>query len=202
MFKEKPIILVIVFIILMIPLLPLYAQEGQKVPETKIEIKISGQINGEQQAKIDELMGIFANQNPKLKIDSKDRVVNEIPANVKTDKEDKFGKYYFLPIIVSLLIMMFLLFAFIKIKNGARQAINKFNNFVLGFIFLANAVLGIFLIFDVKLFHLDVKFWHVVSGEVLIVAIIFHLFLHWAIWKFYFKKFFSSRLFLKATDSR
>lgn len=75
--NKKVIFSTLIAIILLLTSVSVYAQQNQNNLETRIEIKIEGEINELQKTKINELLNYFENQNPRLKIDSK--IIGERP---------------------------------------------------------------------------------------------------------------------------
>lgn len=176
----------------------IYAQQNQNDFETRIEIKIEGEINEVQKTKINELLNYFENQNPRLKIDSK--ILGEKPERPEKAeggeiertkrRESKVEKYHFVPITISALTIIFLLWLFIIIKKEKEHGINLANNIFMGLVFLFSAISGVLLIYGYKFQGFDLKFWHVIISLILLFAIIFHFTTHWKTWLSYFKKIF------------
>lgn len=172
--------------ILLLNTLQIYAQQNQNYTETRIEIKVAGELSSVQKAKINELLNYFEAQNPKLKIESKIKGIEREDEG----RETKAGKYHFIQITVSALVIIFALWAVTRIKKEKKYGINLSNNIFAGLTFLFVALSGILLIYDYKIQGFDVKFWHVIVALILLFAIVFHFITHWATWLSYFKKIF------------
>ncbi len=156
--------------------------QQNKIAETKIEIKVSGDINETQKAKVNELLNYFKNQNPHLKIESKIK-------KEKTEiKRTKIEKYHFIEIFSFGVIVVFILCALFMFKKKERNKIRILTNIVLCLIFLVSSLSGILLIYEYKFQGLDIKFWHVIVSLFLFFIIIYHIALHWNTWISYFKR--------------
>jgi magnesium-transporting ATPase (P-type) len=186
MVKTKIVLLILIAGILLLLVSGIYAQQHGDI-ETKIEIKISGKVNETQKAQIDYLLNYFDNQNPRLKIDSKIKGGAE---KEREKRESKVEKYYFTPITTFALAIIFVLWAVIALKRENKHKINSFNNIFLGLMFLLSGISGILLIYGYEFQDFDLKFWHVVVSLILLFAIIFHIIMHYGVWKSYFKKVF------------
>jgi|GEM_PF-5342954 len=183
----KNILLSLSILLLFLNIIPISAQQNQTYTETRIEIKVVGELNGLQKAKVDELLNYFENQNPKLKIETK--VKGEKPEI--EERESKVGKYHFYPLAISALIIIFVLWLFMRIKKEKKYGINLSNNVFMLLLFLFLAFSGVLLIYGYnKIQAFDLKFWHVIVGLILLFAIIFHLIIHWSTWVSYFRKIF------------
>jgi len=168
-----------------------WAQENQNNVETRIEIKIDGKIDEIQKAKINDFLEYFKNQNPRLKIKSENKEEGPETAKNQIEKrESKVEKYYFWPITILALIIIFTLWLFTETKKEKRFEIKMLSNIFMGVIFLFVAISGILLIYGYKFQAFDLKFWHVITSLILVFIIIFHVLLHWNTWLTYLKKIF------------
>jgi magnesium-transporting ATPase (P-type) len=167
------------------------AQQSQGGPEARIEIKIQGEINAFQRAKIGELLNYFKNQNPRLKIDSRVNGERQEKAEAEREigkRESKVEKYHFYSIAFLALSVIFLLWLATAAKKEKKRGINLANNIFMGAIFLFSAASGVLLIYGYKFQGFDLRFWHVEVSLVFLFAVIFHFATHWKIWLSYFKK--------------
>lgn len=203
MSKEK-IILAFLFIMTVFLNVPaVSAGEEQSHTETKIEIKVSGEINEAQKAKINDLLVDFSGQEPQLKIDSK--IKGEKPqkenkenkeSGANPDGSSKAQKYYFNPMAVLALVVISIFLMIARFKKDAQPKINLLNNTLLGIVFVFSALSGILLIYGYEIQGFNLKFWHVIISSILLFLIFFHCLLHKNTWIYYLKRVLGIKRFL------
>ncbi|MBI5065196.1 hypothetical protein HZA97_03065 [Candidatus Woesearchaeota archaeon] len=99
-------------------------------------------------------------------------------------------KYYFMYVLIIVVLTFIISWLSLRTKPGIRVNIILVNNFLMLLFFLLSSLMGVSLIFGYKIQSFDFKFWHVITGQFLVYSILFHIILHWAVWKSYLRKIF------------
>ncbi len=141
---------------------------SQPAPENREEI--SKEISGSLKNKRDVDMGIL-----------------------ETEKELLVRKYHFIPISIVLIILYIITFTLFKLKIFTRITHIIIWNCILLISFILSSILGILLIIRVNFglpisLPLNILFWHVESGIVMMVIGIFHIIYNWRFYKYIFMK--------------
>jgi len=192
-----PVALALTLVLASASLLALPAGRAASAPpnqpsETRIEIRVAGDLSAAQKAQIGELLKAFEGQNPRLKIEAKAPRPKgpEGPGKEKKEKESKADKYLFFPLTAAMLGTVAVSTVLAQGWRRTRYGINLIGNVATAVAFALVAASGVLLILNVELEDsgLDVKFWHVVIGTVFVYLIVFHLVNNWRAWLAYLRR--------------
>jgi len=163
-----------------------FAQDVRTV-ETRIEIKVTGELTAAQRQQVGALLAAFEGQSPRLIIEQK--VLPE-PAGRGEPRKSKAGKYHFFPLSFGLLALVGVATAVVERKRRVKVEVSMVANLLIGSAGVVAALTGVLLIFGFRPKDLgfDVRYWHVVSGVAVTYLLLFHLIVHWQVWVSYARR--------------
>jgi len=159
--------------------------------ETRIEIKVKGEISPAQKAQVEALLKAFEGQEPRLKIETKGPPGPPPgPRGKERERESKAGKYRFFLITGLMLGLVATSALIMETRRRARFSFSLAGNIATILAFALVTLTGFLLIFGYKGERggFDIKYWHVIAGLVLVYLILFHLVNNWRAWPSYWRR--------------
>jgi len=141
----------------------------------KVEIKVEGNVNATARARINAFASEMRAMELKVKWKSEPMFEAE-----REEKKPKAERFHFYQVSALMLLITGASLAVTRMKRRLRRKVNMLNNILLAFFASISGATGLMSIFNVKhAFGLEVKFWHVISSEIVVYIILLHFALHW-----------------------